>query len=95
MTIAADGTITTQLLTAENLAEVTPDAEVKAIEDAWVAELDEQLGQVIGYSQVTLDNYDAEGQPAGPQAGDQHRRLCRPTPCTTSSTRWIWMWTWP
>ena len=61
MTIAADGTITTQLLTAENLAEVTPDAEVKAIEDAWVAELDEQLGQVIGYSQVTLDNYDAEG----------------------------------
>ena len=61
MTIAADGTITTQLLTAENLAEVTPDAEVKAIEDAWVAELDEQLGQVIGYSQVTLDNYDADG----------------------------------
>ena len=61
MTIAADGTITTQLLTVENLAEVTPDAEVKAIEDAWVAELDEQLGQVIGYSQVTLDNYDAEG----------------------------------
>ena len=61
MTIAADGTITTQLLTAENLAGVTPDAEVKAIEDAWVAELDEQLGQVIGYSQVTLDNYDAEG----------------------------------
>ena len=61
MTIAADGTITTQLLTAENLAEVTPDAKVKAIEDAWVAELDEQLGQVIGYSQVTLDNYDAEG----------------------------------
>ena len=61
MTIAADGTITTQLLTAENLAEVTPDAEVKAIEDAWVAELGEQLGQVIGYSQVTLDNYDAEG----------------------------------
>ena len=40
---------------------MTPDAEVKAIEDAWVAELDEQLGQVIGYSQVTLDNYDAEG----------------------------------
>ena len=61
MTIAADGTITTQLLTAVNLAEVTPDAEGKAIEDAWVAELDEQLGQVIGYSQVTLDNYDAEG----------------------------------
>ena len=61
MTIAADGTITTQLLTAEDLAEVTPDAEVKAIEDAWVAELNEKLGEVIGYAQVTLNNYDAEG----------------------------------
>ena len=61
MTIAADGAITTQLLTAEDLAEVTPDAEVKAIEDAWVAELNEKLGEVIGYAQVTLDNYDAEG----------------------------------
>ena len=61
MTIAADGTITAKLLTAEDLAEVTPDAEVKAIEDAWVAEIDAQLGEVIGYSQVTLNNYDAEG----------------------------------
>ena len=36
MTISADGTITTQLLTGEDLAGVTPDADVKAIEDAWI-----------------------------------------------------------
>ena len=57
MTIAADGTITTELVT-----EVTgSDAEVKAIKDAWIAEIDTQLGQKIGTAEVTLDNYDAEG----------------------------------
>ena len=61
MTIAADGTITTQLLTAEDLAGVTPNAEVKAIEDAWISEIDTQLGEVIGHINATLDNYDAEG----------------------------------
>lgn len=61
MTIAADGTITTKLLTAEDLAGVTPDAEIKAVEDAWVAEIDTQLGEVIGSIDDTLDNYDADG----------------------------------
>ena len=61
MTIAADGTITTKLLTAEDLAGVTPDADVKAIEDAWVTEIDTQLGEVIGSIDDTLDNYDADG----------------------------------
>ena len=61
MTIAADGAITTQLLTAEDLAEVTPDAEVKAIEDAWVAEIDAQLGEVIGSTADVLTNYTADG----------------------------------
>lgn len=61
MTIAADGTITTKLLTAEDLAGIEPDAEVKAIEDAWVASVDEQLGVVIGSIDDTLDNYDADG----------------------------------
>ena len=61
MTISADGTITTQLLTGEDLADVTPDADVKAIEDAWVAEINAELGQVIGSTADTLDNYDAEG----------------------------------
>ena len=61
LTITADGTITTELLTAEDLSGLTPDPEVKALEDAWISEIDEQLGQVIGYAEVTLDNYDAEG----------------------------------
>ena len=61
MTLSADGTITTELLTAEDLAHLIPDPEVKAIEDTWVAEIDTQLGEVIGYAQVTLDNYDADG----------------------------------
>ena len=55
LTIAADGTITTELLTAEDLSGLTPDPEVKALEDAWISEIDEQLGQVIGYAEVTLD----------------------------------------
>ncbi len=37
------------------------DGEVKAISDAWIAEIDEQLGEVIGSTALTLDNYDAEG----------------------------------
>lgn len=61
MTIAADGTITTKLLSGEDLAEVTPDADVKAIEDAWATEINTQLGQVIGHISDTLDNYDADG----------------------------------
>ena len=62
MTISADGTLSTELLTSEDLVGLTPDPEVKAIEDTWVAEIDSQLGQVIGYAQVTLDNYDSDGK---------------------------------
>ena len=61
MTIAADGTITTELLSGEDLADLTPDADVKAIEDAWVSQVDTQLGEVIGHISDTLDNYDADG----------------------------------
>ena len=61
LTIAADGTISTSLLTAEDMTDITPDAEVKAIEDAWIAELDTKLGAVIGTTDVVLDNYDADG----------------------------------
>lgn len=61
MTIAEDGTITTQLLDGEALAKVTPDADVKAIEDAWLTKVDTDLGQVIGHISDTLDNYDADG----------------------------------
>ena len=62
MTISADGALSTELLTSEDLVGLTPDPEVKASEDTWVAEIDSQLGQVIGYAQVTLDNYDSDGK---------------------------------
>ena len=37
------------------------DANVAAIQDAWIAEIDTQLGEVIGYTELTLDNYDEDG----------------------------------
>ena len=61
MTISADGAITTELLTGEDLADVTPDPEVKAIEDAWIGEIDAELGQVIGSTADVLTNYAADG----------------------------------
>lgn len=61
MTIAADGKISTELLDAEAAKAYTPDAAVKAIEDAWVNEVNEKLGVQIGYSEVTFDNYDKDG----------------------------------
>ena len=59
MTISADGKITTTLLT--DLSAYEKNAEVAAIEDAWIAQLQEQLGKVIGSTELTLDNYDASG----------------------------------
>ncbi len=60
MTIS-DGEIKTELLTAESFADITPDATVKAIEDAWIAEIENKLGEVIGSTKVAFDNYDADG----------------------------------
>ena len=57
LTISADGTVTTELLPADV---VNTDADVKVLEDAWIGEVGRQLGQVIGYAEVTLDNYDGE-----------------------------------
>ena len=57
MTISADGSIATELVTEWTGS----DAEVKAIKDNWVSEIDTQLGEVIGHLDVTLDNYDANG----------------------------------
>ena len=37
------------------------DADVKAIQDAWIEEINTQLGQTIGSTSVVFDNYDAEG----------------------------------
>ena len=58
MTIKADGTIATELVTEWTGS----NADVKAIKDAWIAEIDTQLGQVIGHLDVTLDNYDESGR---------------------------------
>ena len=57
MVISADGTISTELVTEW----AGSDADVKAIKDDWMTEIDTQLGQVIGHLDVTLDNYDADG----------------------------------
>jgi len=61
LVIGRDGSVSTSLLTAEDLAAMKPDAAVKAIEDKWIAAVDELLGEVIGYSEVTLDNFAADG----------------------------------
>ena len=37
------------------------DSEVAAIKDAWIQEIDTQLGEVIGYTDLTFDNYDKDG----------------------------------
>ena len=36
--------------------------EVAAIKDAWIQEIDTQLGEVIGSTDVTFDNYDKDGK---------------------------------
>ena len=61
LTISADGAITSELLTGEDLAELAPAADMKAVEDAWVTETSSKLGTVIGYAEITLDNYDSVG----------------------------------
>lgn len=61
MTISTEG-IKTELLTGDDLAELKHDVKVKALEDAWIEEIEGQLGQVIGYAEVTLDNYDENGK---------------------------------
>ncbi len=61
MVIYPDGNIITKRLSAADLADVVPDEEVKALEEAWITEIDEKLGEVIGSVSYTLDNYDADG----------------------------------
>ena len=57
MTITAEGELTTELVTAVEGS----DPAVKAIKDEWMTEINTKLGEVIGYLDVTLDNYDAGG----------------------------------
>jgi len=37
------------------------DGKVQEMKDAWIQEIDNQLGEVIGYTDLTFDNYDEEG----------------------------------
>jgi len=57
LVIKADGTTETSLITEWTGS----DPAVKAIKDEWMTQIDTQLGTVIGTAEVTLDNYDAEG----------------------------------
>jgi len=62
-----DGEQETQVVGYEFVSELysgaswCSDEEVKAMQDAWIAEIDEQLGEVIGSTALTFDNYDAGG----------------------------------
>jgi len=62
-----DGEQETQVVGYEFVSELyegaawCSDESVAAIKDAWIAEIDTQLGAVIGSTELTLDNYDAEG----------------------------------
>lgn len=56
-----DGTVRTELLTAEDISEITPNTNVQTIEENWINEIEEKLGTKIGTFNVTLDNYDSEG----------------------------------
>lgn len=59
MTISDDG-IKTELLTKDDLSGITADPTVKPVEDAWIQELEEKLGETIGSLEVVLDNYDSD-----------------------------------
>lgn len=61
LTIKADGTISSTLLSCDDLVSITADAEIKALEDNWMEEINIKLGKVIGYADITFDNYDANG----------------------------------
>ncbi len=51
--------LTSELYTGTALVS---DAETAAVKDSWISSVDEQLGAVIGSTDLTLDNYDAEGK---------------------------------
>ncbi|MBQ7901028.1 MAG: 5'-nucleotidase C-terminal domain-containing protein, partial [Clostridia bacterium] len=42
--------------------EIVSDGAVKEIKDAWLTEIEEKLGQKIGSTELTFDNYDSEGK---------------------------------
>ena len=61
MTISADGTVSTKLLSGEALAQVEPDAGVKKLEDAFAAAVETLMGEVIAATEVPLPINDEKG----------------------------------
>lgn len=55
MTIAKNGKITSELLT--DGSKIEQDETVKAIQDKWIADVDTKLGEVIGDTTISFDNY--------------------------------------
>ena len=60
MTIDAAGNVTTELHDAADLADVTPDANVKAIEDEIIGILAEEQQRVIARTDVPLNTHDGD-----------------------------------
>ena len=60
--VVVDYELVSEFYTGEKLVSKLSDADVKAIEDAWIAEVDALLGVKIGSTDLTFDNYDAEGK---------------------------------
>jgi len=59
----AEGEASTWLLDGEYTGwEVRAEESVTEIKDAWIASIEEQLGEVIGYADVVFDNYDETGR---------------------------------
>ena len=59
--ISESGEISSRLLTADDLVGIECDEQVKQIEDDWLNWIEQELAVVIGYSRITLDNYDEQG----------------------------------
>lgn len=62
LTIAADGTVTSELLSMDDLAAVTPDAKVAEMETAFITAVDESLSKAIGATAVTLNVNGSDGK---------------------------------
>ncbi len=61
LTIDANGAVSSELLTFEDLAGVTPDANVAALESEFITKVDEALEKPVGASAVTLNINGADG----------------------------------
>ena len=60
MTIDSSGSVTTRLLDAEDLADVTPDPDVKAIEDNIISIMAEEQSRVIAHTDIRLDTHNGD-----------------------------------